>query len=590
MQGKIIHHYRIIKPLGAGAFGQTYLAQNLNLPDEPVCVVKQLKPQSTDPESVKAAKMLFDREAETLRRIGGHERIPQILDYFEEDQEFYLVQQYIEGKTLREELGGQPPWDESQAILFLQEMLQIVEFVHSQQIIHRDVKPENIIRRTSDQKLFLIDFGAVKQSCYDREQPSSTIIHSRGYSPPEQLAGIPKPNSDIYALGMTCIEALTGAKPESLVQLRETGTQKISWSGGSRICPEFKSIIDRMVCIDSQNRYSSAGCVMQALDALKNVGTGYPDNYTPTEITTPHLPTYTPTELKTDSFMDSYLDPEDFEQPLKADSILKPSDPLLRKKLNARELSLELSECLKDRQKVPQPRKVVDTTRQWLKKRLLIVSGLIFTVVGLPLVLIFIHKKPSQPPKPPISKPVSGVEPLATFKKETDFKEHSSSIEFLAFAPDRKTLISGSESGLVNLRDMQDSLTRTLTQTQSKILAMSSSANGNTLAIATEGRSIELWDLKNYKKMNQISTQQLVWSLAFSQNGEGLAAGVVGGIKLWKIQPKLSEMKPFLYGNSQPIAAIAFTPTDVLAGGSDDGTVKIFISHLTNHKASVRST
>jgi serine/threonine-protein kinase len=140
MQNKIIHHYRIIKPLRAGAFGQTYLAQNLKLPDQPMCVVKQLKPQSTDPESVKAAKMLFDREAKTLHQIRGHKQIPQILDYFEEDQEFYLVQEYIEGKTLREELDSQQPWDESQAILFLQEMLRIVAFLHSHQIIHRDIK------------------------------------------------------------------------------------------------------------------------------------------------------------------------------------------------------------------------------------------------------------------------------------------------------------------------------------------------------------------------------------------------------------------------------------------------------------------
>ena len=582
MQGKIIHDYRIIKPLGAGAFGQTYLAQNLELADKPVCVVKQLKPQNTDPESVKAAKMLFDREAETLRQIGSYERIPQILDYFEENQELYLVQEYIAGKTLREELDGQQPWDESQAILFLQEMLQIVEFIHSQQIIHRDIKPENIIRRTLDRKLCLIDFGAVEQSCYDRKQRSSTIIHSRGYSPKEQLDGIPELNSDIYALGMTCIEALTGAKPESSAQLGETGTQKISWSGSSRIRPEFKSILDKMVCIDSQNRYSSAVCVMQALDALKNSGTGYPDNYTITEITIPHLPTHTLTELRTNSVVDPYLDPEDFEQPLIADSI-QPSEPSLKKKPNAKELSLKVSDYLKDKQKSPQLKKAVDTTRQWLRKRFLIVSGLIFTIVGLLLVLILIHKnKPFDPPKTTLSETVSGTEPSATFKKKTDFKEHSSSIKFLAFAPDLKTLISGSEAGLVNLRDMQNSSTRTLTQTQSRILAMSISANGNTLAIATEDKLIELWDLKNYRKMNQIPTQQLVWSLAFSQNGESLAAGVVGGIKLWKIQPKLSKPKELLYKNSQRIAAIAVTPADVLVGGSDDGTVKI--SHLAFNK------
>ncbi len=579
MQNKIIHHYRIIKPLGAGAFGQTYLAQNLKLPGEPVCVVKQLKPQSTDPESVKAAKMLFDREAKTLHKIGSHERIPQILDYFKEDQEFYLVQEYIEGKTLREELDSQQSWDESQAILFLQEMLRIIAFIHSQKIIHRDIKPENIVRRASDQTLFLIDFGAVKQSCCDRQQPSSTIIHSRGYSPPEQLAGIPEPSSDIYALGMTCIEALTKATSKSLIQLRKTKTQKINWSESLRICPEFKSILDKMVCINSQDRYPTANCVLRDLE---HIATSSPNNYTPTEITTSHnLPTYTPTELRADSFTDSSLDSGDFEQPSEASPILKTSAPP-KKKLNSRELSLELIECLKDKQRAPQPKKVVNTTRQWLRKKFLIISGsLIFTVVGLPLVLILNHiNKSAHPSNTTSSETVNSQETSAIFEEKSNFKEHSSAIKFLAFAPDRKTLISGSEAGLVKLRDIQNSSTTTLTQTQSQILAMSSSANGNTLAIATEGKLIELWDLKHHKKMNQIPTQQLVWSLALSQYSD-LAAGVVGKIKLWKIQPKLSETKQLPDERSQ---SITFNPAaDVLARGSADGTVKI--SHLASNKS-----
>ena len=584
MQNKIIHHYRIIKLLGAGAFGQTYLAQNLKLPDQPVCVVKQLKPQSTDPESVKAAKMLFDREADTLHQIEGHEQIPQILDYFEEEQEFYLVQEYIEGETLREELDRQQPWDQSQAMLFLQEMLGIVAFIHSHKIIHRDIKPENIIRRNSDRTLFLIDFGAVKQFCCDRQQPSSTIIHSRGYSPPEQLAGIPELNSDIYALGMTCIEALTKATPESLIQLRDTRTQKISWSESLKICPEFKSILDKMVCISSKNRYLSADCVLRDLE---HVDTSSPNNYTLTEITTSQNlhAAYTLTELRTESFADSSLDPEDFEQLSEASPISKTSAPPQKKKLNSKELSLELYEWLKDQQRAPQLKKAVDMTRQWLRKRFLIVSGsLIFTIVGLPLFLILSHTNKSAHPSDTTSdRTTNSQEPLAIFKEKISFKEHSSSIKFLSFAPDRKTLVSGSEAGLVKLRDLQNLSSTTITQTQSQILAMSSSANGNTLAIATEGKLIELWDLKTHQKISQIPTQQLVWSLAMSQYGD-LAAGLVGKIKLWKIQPKLSETKQLLDERSQQIAAIALNPAaDILARGSADGTVRI--SHLASNKS-----
>lgn len=586
MLNKTIHtRYKIIQPLGSGAFGQTYLATDLALPNEGVCVVKQLKPQSSDPASFKMAKLLFDREAETLKRIGSYERIPQILDYFEEDQEFYLVQDYIEGKTLREEFNSQTVWNEHQAVSFLKEILQILEFIHGQAIIHRDIKPENIIRRVQDQKLFLIDFGAVKQLWLDREQSPSTIIHSRGYTPPEQLAGIPEPNSDIYALGMTCIEALAGVKPEALTQLRDTRTQSVIWAESSNLSSKFKSILNTMVCIDVRKRYESAHCVLQDLELLEQVSSTH---YTPTEVSLSYKDSlalsgnsqaYIPTELGTDQAIDADLDIEELKPQLETDPVKTSKS---QKKLSSSELLLELSECLTDRQKSLQLKQVVTISRQLLQKKPLILSGFVMTIlIVLSFLSLTIYKFSSSRSNSslvldPLNTKATHVEPTAVTQAVGNFKNDTSSIKSLKFTPDGKTLISISEEGLVKLRDVQNQSVTLLTQTPHQILAASTSIDSKALAIATEGKLIEVWNLKNHQKLKQISTQQLIWSLALSQDSQLLAAGGLGVIKLWNIQSQPKLLSQQSDETAQPIQAIVFNSTaEVLAMGNADGTVKI---------------
>jgi eukaryotic-like serine/threonine-protein kinase len=155
--------YQVLQVLGAGGFGQTYITEDLHLPGQPKCVLKHLKPASTSPAVLEIARKLFQKEAETLQQLGSHEQIPRLLAFFEENREFFLVQEYIIGHTLTAELGTNQKWIESAVQRLLREVLTILEFVHGQGVIHRDVKPDNIMRRDSDGKLVLIDFGAIKQ-------------------------------------------------------------------------------------------------------------------------------------------------------------------------------------------------------------------------------------------------------------------------------------------------------------------------------------------------------------------------------------------------------------------------------------------
>lgn len=265
--------YQLTQVLGAGGFGETYIAQDTQRPGKPSCVVKQLKPASNDPKHLALARRLFPREAEALEKLGQHSQIPQLLAYFEEGEEFYLVQEFIAGHPLEQELLPGRQLLEAEVIVFLKELMDVLEFVHGQGVIHRDIKPNNIIRRHSDNKLVLIDFGAVKevttQLLDNDEQSRFTVgIGTQGYAPPEQCAGRPRPNSDIYAVGITAIKALTGLSPSQLHQDVKTG--EILWTHKTQIAPELAAIVSKMVCYDFTQRYQSASEVKQALAELRD--------------------------------------------------------------------------------------------------------------------------------------------------------------------------------------------------------------------------------------------------------------------------------------------------------------------------------
>lgn len=264
--------YSILTLLGQGGFGTTFIAHDKHLPGNNQCVVKQLKPQSTDPLTLETARRLFDTEAKVLHQLGNHEQIPQLFAYFEENQEFYLVQELIEGNDLSNEIIPGKQIAEAQVISLLQDILEILEFVHQKNVIHRDINPRNLIRRKQDNKLILIDFGAVKQvttQVIKGGKTSFTIaIGTPGYRPSEQANGSPKLSSDIYAVGMVGIQALTGLIPEQIPTDPETG--EINWHEQLSASPKLVAVLDKMVRYDFRQRYQSATTALQALKDLNS--------------------------------------------------------------------------------------------------------------------------------------------------------------------------------------------------------------------------------------------------------------------------------------------------------------------------------
>ncbi len=266
--------YRIIEFIGSGAFATTYLAVDTRRPGNPTCVVKQLLPTPKMGKSLKTAQRRFSREAKILEKLGKHPHIPQLFAYFEENQQFYLVEEYIPGYPLSSELNLGWQLSEIATINLIQEILEIVSFVHSNGVIHRDIKPSNIIRRQSDGQLFLIDFGTVKE-INEGDLTAETRTMATGtpaYMPLEQFQGNPQLNSDIYAVGMIAIQALTGVHPRELPMIKnidDINSGHFHWKELAKISQSFSKIIEKMILDDYHLRYQSAKEVLADLQKIK---------------------------------------------------------------------------------------------------------------------------------------------------------------------------------------------------------------------------------------------------------------------------------------------------------------------------------
>lgn len=270
--------YQIIQSLGAGVFGQTYIAEDtkdVDYPEKPRYVVKQLKINNFQSNAYfDYLRLRFLTETETLKHLGQHDQIPELISCFEENEQFYLVQEYISGRPLSSELKTNQQqgykWNTSEAMKFLEDALGILEFVHSQGFIHCDVKPENLIRRSNDGKLALIDFGSIQPVDFstDAELPISQIpVTSLGYIPPEQFLGQTQPNSDIYALGMIALQGLTGLTP---LQLKiDPANHEIPWTYENAKIDEYLAVfISQMIRYNYQERFQSAS---EALWVFKHI-------------------------------------------------------------------------------------------------------------------------------------------------------------------------------------------------------------------------------------------------------------------------------------------------------------------------------
>ncbi|MCL1466238.1 serine/threonine-protein kinase [Argonema galeatum] len=273
--GQILEtRYRILSHLGAGGFGRTYLAEDLNRFNER-CVLKEFAPQVKGSRELQKAKELFEREASAIYKLN-HSQLPKFREFFETDVGgvggLFLVQDYVDGQTLYDLLKSRGSLPEAEVKQILCEVLPILSYIHSQGVIHRDISPDNLILRLSDNLPVLIDFGGVKEVAvtaiakFTQVGKLPTLLGKEGYAPEEQLQqGQVFPNSDLYSLAVTALVLLTGKKPQELYD----GYKGIwHWGKEIKVSASLEAVLKKMLAYKASDRYQSADEVLQVLQSV----------------------------------------------------------------------------------------------------------------------------------------------------------------------------------------------------------------------------------------------------------------------------------------------------------------------------------
>jgi len=272
---QIQERYRALKVIGQGGFGKTFLAQDESKPSQPRCVIKQFAFETINPNAsqgtLDVAIRLFEQEAKRLDDLGKHPQIPELLSFTIHEGKQYLIQEFIDGETLEQELTRVGAFSEQQVRDVLVEVLQILEFVHSKSVIHRDISPDNIIRRRGDQKLVLVDFGAAKYATATLLAKTGTGIGKPSYGAPEQMLGKSVFQSDLFGLGVTCLHLLTNVEPFTLYDVLENEYQWRQFLNGKVVSDEFGKLLDRMTAYRVKERPNSVAEILQELEGEKKV-------------------------------------------------------------------------------------------------------------------------------------------------------------------------------------------------------------------------------------------------------------------------------------------------------------------------------
>jgi WD40 repeat protein len=591
MLGKLLRgRYQIIDTLSSGGFCQTYLAKDISVADSPTCVIKQLKIVPSFTNHLPTLDRLLEREAEALKKLGSYDRVPQLLAHFEEDKEFYLVQELIVGHPLTEELHQGVRWSESQVTELLQEVLEILEYIHRQGLIHRDIKPSNLIRRAQDNKLVLIDFGAVKQAWtqvitsggktstnYAFGVAATIAIGTVGYTPPEQERGSPRPNSDIYALGAIAIQALTGLDPTQILEDHNTG--EMLWQDHAQVSDRLATIINNMVRYHFKDRYQSA---TEVISALQVPPPPVPIQVPPQVKTKPknlQLFTVLAVGLATTLAIGGYY-------LFKSPPTPAPSKQYNLFKTTGEGKNLTLAKILNHSQPVwataisangqvlasgSQDRtiKVWNAATGQLQRTL---TGHKDTVRSL-----------AMSADGRILASGSGDTKIKLWnlpqgKLISTFSGHSSPVWSVAIAPDGKILISASEDGSINIWNLRTGAVKTIESAHSnRIFSIALSPDKQTFATGSLDKTIKLWNLSTGKLIRTIDKHtDAVRTVAYSPDGTQFASGSWDKtIYIWN--PNTGKLLQTLTGHSDRIVTVVFSNDgQQLASSGIEPTIKLW--------------
>lgn len=566
--------YSPVKLLGQGGFGRTYLALDRDRLDA-YCVIKQFSPQVEGTKSISKAVQLFNQEAMRLYELGEHAQIPALLAYFEQDEYLYLVQQYIEGQTLFQELGRRGAFNEAQIREILMALLPVLQFIHEHQVIHRDITPMNVLRRKTDQRIMLIDFGVAKQLSENLPSQPGTRIGTEGYSPMEQFrGGRAYPASDIYSLGATCIHLLTNAKPDHLYSpLDGQWIWRDKLKEQNRYVSEgLAHILDRMLKDLVNDRYQSANDVLYDLETLTSDG-GADLSSAPA----------------TAGFPGSHqgarsAPPSRVSSPRSGQS---PRSSAMPRTGHPARSGISRSGRGRSQTSPPSSRSRPGVSRQGASDMPVRKSGTyrskfcrcVYTLTGHSSWVMCVAMNPMTPTFASSSlDDTIKVWNLQTGELLTTLRGHTRAVNALAFSPDGKWLASGSDDYTVRVWDVYSSrLVRTLSGHTRDVTAVAISSDGQFLMTGGEDRAIRIWQIATGKHVKSpFGVGSMVRSLAVSPDGSLFAsAGMDRRIRLWSMQT--AERTHEFLAHMGAIQAIAISPNSkILASAGKDRAIRLW--------------
>jgi serine/threonine protein kinase len=591
--------YLAVQPIGQGGFGRTFKAIDEDKPSKPFCVIKQFFPQMEGATAAQKAAELFTQEASALEQLD-YQNIPKLLAYFiTADGRQYLVQEFIDGQNLKTELEQQGAFSTAQAQELLLSILPTLDYIHQRGFIHRDVKPENIIRRTDNRQLYLVDFGAAKVATTD-PQMQGTTIGTPEFMSPEQGWGRAYPSSDLYSLGVTCLHLLTGVSPFTLFD-DNRGEWIWKESLTDPIDPQLAVVIDKLIQPKPIDRYPTAQEVIDALQG--NSVSKLPAatiNFQPSNIPIPI--TYLP-ELNTANSRQQNGPAVETNLPI----ITPPSAPKLSSNWQEDHLSTWHSK----------PINAIDisTNGQYLISgddggnvavwNLMIPQQPIATYCNHhPIYAVTISPNCIQIASGDKNRRVqlrrreSVINSLQELHADfSSADSHHGFIYSVRFSPDGSILASGAADRRIRLWNTNTGkIISTLSGHEEAIMAMQFMPNGKILISAGVDRSIRFWDVEQRQLIKTIEAHDLpINALAISRDGQLIISGSTDlTVRVRQLGTPDSHI---LQGHQSAVLAVAISPDGkTIASGSMDGKINLWdvdskqlINSFQAHQGAVKS-